>query len=244
MSSYSPFISDWPQFQQYILQLEQDGLVTRTFRRLDPHRQETIVNAILDEAAEHGPASLNIKQVAQRAGVSVGSLYQYFKDRDSMLNFAVELCVRYITFVFDQYTPYLFTLPLGEGLAAYLTGGIEWSRTQTGLLQLFARAAYQGEPRLAEKLVTPIAAYLRETVHKMLSQALARGEIRPDVDLEAMARIIHALTIVVGDSQLLPYLNNYFQVIDPSLEPERIMQSLLALVLNGIGAPPAREAQP
>jgi hypothetical protein len=78
----------------------------------------------------------------------------------------------------------------------------------------------------------------------MLAQAQARGEIRPDVDLESMARIIHALTIVIGDSQLLPYLNDYFQVTDPSLEPERILQSLLDLVQNGIGAPQQRETQP
>ena len=56
--------SDWSEFQPYILQLEQEGLVTRTFRRLDPQRQQAILNAILDEAAERGPAALNIKLVA------------------------------------------------------------------------------------------------------------------------------------------------------------------------------------
>jgi AcrR family transcriptional regulator len=244
MSSYSLSSSDWPRFHLYILQLEQEGLVTRTFRRLDPSRQEVIINAILDEAALRGPASLNIKLVAQRAGISVGSLYQYFIDRDRMLSFAVELCVRYVIEQFDQYRPYLAEMPLREALTAYLMGGIEWGRTQTGFLQLFARAAYQGEQELAEKLVTPIAKYLLETVREMLAQAQARGEIRPDVDLESMARIIHALTIVIGDSQLLPYLNDYFQVTDPSLEPERILQSLLDLVQNGIGAPPQRETQP
>jgi AcrR family transcriptional regulator len=209
---------------------------------LDPPRQEAIVNAILDEAALHGPASLNIKQVAQRAGVSVGSLYQYFKDRDKMLSFAVELSVRFIIDQFDLYLPYLTEMPFREALTAYLQGGIEWGRTQTGFLQLFARAAYQGEQELADKLVAPIAKYLREAVQEMLVKAQGRGELRSDVDLEAAARIIHGLTIVVGDSQLLPYLNVYFQVTDPSLEPERTLQALLDLVMNGIGAPQNEEA--
>ncbi len=85
---------DWTQFPSYIIQAEQQGQVTRTFRRLDPARQQAVIQAILDEAALRGPAALNVKQVARRAGVSVGSLYQYFGDRDSMLNFAVDLCVR------------------------------------------------------------------------------------------------------------------------------------------------------
>jgi AcrR family transcriptional regulator len=230
-------IADWPQFHLYVLQLEQEGLVTRTFRRLDPSRQEAIVDAILEEASLRGPSSMNIKLVAQRAGVAVGSLYQYFKDRDNMLNFAVELSLRYFIEQFDQYRPYLVQMPLREALVAYLVGGIEWSRTQTRFLKFFARAAYQDEQKLAEKLVVPIANYLRETVGEMLALAQARGEIRPDIDIEATERIISALTLVIGDSQLLPYLNNYFQVTSSSLDIEHVMQSFIDLVLNGIGAP-------
>jgi AcrR family transcriptional regulator len=227
--------SDWTQFQPYILQLEQEGLATRTFRRLDPQRQQAVVSAILDEAAQHGPAALSIKRVAHRAGVAVGSLYQYFPDRDGMLQFAVELCVRYTRDAFEQFRPYLAAMPLREALSAYLVGGIEWSKTQAGLLKLFARAAYQGDPELAESLVRPVADVLREMVHNMLSAALERGEIRPDVDLEPATRIVHALMIAAGDSQLLPYLNNYFQLTDPDLPPERMVEALLDFVVKGIG---------
>jgi len=55
-----------------ILELEKKGLVTRTFRRLDSDRQQAIITAILDEAGETGPQDLNIKRVAERAGVSTG----------------------------------------------------------------------------------------------------------------------------------------------------------------------------
>jgi len=51
-------------------------------------------------------------------------------------------------------------------------------------------------------------------VRDMLKGAVERGEIRAKVDLEATERIIHALTITVGDSQLPPQLNTYFQVSD------------------------------
>jgi len=229
-------LSDWEQFQTYIFQLEQEGLATRTFRRLEPQRQQAIVGAILDEATEYGPATLNIKRVAERAGVAVGSLYQYFSDRDGMLKFAVELCVRYVTDAFEGYRPYLAAMPLRDALSAYLVGGIEWSKAQSGLLKLFARAAYQGDPELVESLVRPIANVLREMVHDILVAALERGELRSDVDLEAATRIVHALMIAAGDSQLLPYLNNYFQVVDPSLPPERLVEAVLDFVISGIGA--------
>ncbi len=232
---------DWTQVHTYILQLEQEGLVTRTFRRLDPERQQAILNAILEEAAEKGPAALNIKHVAERAGVSVGSLYTYFPDRDGMLAFAVEVCVRFVNEAFALFRPYLMDIPLREALAGYLIEGIAWSRTYTGLLKLFARAAYGGDPELAESLVRPIATTIRETVHEMLSQAVARGEIRADVDVAAAARIVHALTIAAADSLLLPYLNTYFQVTDEEISPERMLEALLDLVQRGIGSERRKE---
>ena len=227
--------NEWSQFPSYIIQAEQQGQVKRTFRRLDPERQLAVILAILDEAAQRGPTAMNIKQVAQRAGVSVGSLYQYFGDRESMLNFAVDLCVRFVSDSFDEFRPYLVSMPLRAALAAYVSGGIEWSRAEAGFLQLFARAAYQGDAGLAERLVVPISNRLRECISEMLGQAVLRGEIRPGVDLEAVARLVYGLTIAVGDSQLLPYLNNYFQVIAPDMPPDRILSAMLDLVLTGIG---------
>ncbi len=228
-------ISDWAQIHTHILQLEQEGLVTRTFRRLDPERQQTILNAILNDALEKGPMSLSIKQVAERAGVSVGSLYQYFGNRDGMLGFTVEICVRYMVDMFNVFRPMLAAMPIRDGLKAYLSGGIEWSQMQVGMIQFFLRAAYHGEPELADRVVRPVAVILQDTMRDMLTAAVERGEIRPDVDLEAAVRIVNTLMIAIGDSQLLPYLNNYYLVNDENVPNDRLMDALVALIMGGIG---------
>jgi AcrR family transcriptional regulator len=226
--------TDWSNFQTYIQLLEQENKVTRTFRRLDSARQQAVINAILEEATEKGPASLNIKEIARRAGVSVGSLYQYFPNRDGLLDFAVALCARYMTDMFDLSRPYLTAMPLGEALQAYLTVGIEWGKTETGLVRFFGRAAYQGDPELAERLVRPVAVIMRKLTFEMLEQALQRGEIRPDVDLESASRLINGLMIVVGDSQMLPYLNTYFQITDEKISQEHILESLVPFIVGSL----------
>ena len=234
-------LSEWTLIHTQILHLEQAGLVTRTFRRLDSDRQQAILMAILDEASEKGPSAVNIKQVAERAGVSVGSLYTYFDNREGMLAFAVKVCSGFVADAFQQFRPFLLDLPLRDALSAYLVGGVEWSRMYRGMLRLFARAAYHGDPELAGSLVRPIADVLREMVRDMLVSAQERGEIRDDVDLEATTRVVHALTIAMGDSQLLPYLNTYFQVTGETMPAERTMTALLDLVLHGIGIREADE---
>jgi AcrR family transcriptional regulator len=60
-------------------------------RRRSPkqERSRRLVEAILEAAqlvlAESGPEALTTVNVARRAGVSVGSLYQYFAGRDALL---------------------------------------------------------------------------------------------------------------------------------------------------------------
>jgi AcrR family transcriptional regulator len=218
-----------------LLEFEQAGLVTRTFRRLDPPRQQAVLAAILDEAIEKGPAAINIKQVAERAEVAIGSLYQYFGSREGLLNFAIELCISYMTDMFEAYRPLLLEMPLAEGLAAYLNTGVEWSQTQLGMIQFVARAAYHGDPELADRVVKPIGAAMRSVIQAMLAKAVERGEVRSDVDLDATTRAINAALIAIGDSQLLPYLNNYFQVTDRKVTGQRVTEALVALILRGIG---------
>jgi TetR/AcrR family transcriptional regulator len=235
MSSQSIDLSEWKQITARILEFEQAGLVTRTFRRLDPQRQQAVLAAILDEAIEKGPAAINIKQVAERAEVAIGSLYQYFGNREGLLSFAIELCVRYMTDMFETYRPLLVEMPLQEGLTVYLNTGVEWSQTQLGMIQFVARAAYHGDPELADRVVKPIGTAMRSIVHEMLAKAIERGEVRSDIDLEATTRAVNAAMIAVGDSQLLPYLNNYFQVTDRKVSAQRVTDALVALILRGIG---------
>lgn len=235
MSSQSIDLTEWKQITVRILEFEQAGLVTRTFRRLDPQRQQAVLSAILDEAVEKGPAAINIKQVAERAEVAIGSLYQYFGSREGLLNFAIELCVSYMTDLFETYHPLLVELPLEEGLTVYLSTGVEWSQTQTGMIQFITRAAYHGTPELADRVVKPIATAMRTIIHDMLVKAIERGEVRSDIDLEATTRAVNTALIAVGDSQLLSYLNNYFQVTDKKVSAERVTQALVSMILQGIG---------
>ncbi len=227
-------LDEYTDITRLILELEREGRVTRTFRRLDPDRQQAVIRAIFDEAVESGPQSLNIKQVARRAGVAVGSLYQYFGSRDGLLEFAIELVVRVVQAGFEQYQPYLAALPLREALATFGSGGMEWAGDAAGFARFFASAAYGGDPSLSERVVRPIAATMLSMVSDILVAAQARGEVRPDLDLPAAARAVYALNIALYDPILLPYLNAYFQVSGEDVPAERTITAAMEMVIRGL----------
>jgi len=225
---------DWPQIHTHIFQFEQKGLVTRRFRRLDPDRQREILTSILEEAVENGPADINIKRVAARANVAVGSLYAYFGNRYGLLDFTIELCARYMQDFITYDSNNLEQSTLRKALAEYVTGGIEWSEAQTGLVHYFVRIAFHGDSLLSERVVKPVAEAMRGTMQKILTRAVDRSEIRKDLDFEALERIVYALMIAVCDSQIMPCLNTYFQLTDDEMSRERIINALLDFVVCGV----------
>nr|WSY56431.1 TetR/AcrR family transcriptional regulator [Streptomyces sp. NBC_00886] len=223
-------------WQHQVLRLAADGKVSRTFRRLDPPRQMAVIEALLSDAAEHGVDAVNVRRVARAAGVSVGSLYQYFPHREGMLEFAAKAGAGFLTAALDAYRPQMAALPLREGLLAYLTFGVEWSRGYAGLLGFFARTAYQGVPGYGEVLVRPVAASMRGLLAALLDGARERGELRPGVDVPTAVRLIHAMTINLGDTQLLPFLNDYLQLFDDDHPPTAICTAAVEFMLDAIAA--------
>jgi AcrR family transcriptional regulator len=221
----------------FIVGMEQKGLVTRTFRRLDPSRQEAVVRAILEVSAEDGPTELSVPKVAEKANVAVGSLYQYFSGKEGMLQFAISLSMATLMALLEQGRPYLLQMPLREALIGFMNGGVEWGQAQIGATRFFCRAAYQGDAALTETVVRPIAEAMRKIVEEILQAAESRGELRPGVDIPATARILYAITITATDPLLLPYLNVYFQLYNAEMPSEKITSALLDLIMKGVEKP-------
>ncbi|HWA53822.1 MAG TPA: TetR/AcrR family transcriptional regulator [Solirubrobacterales bacterium] len=94
-------------------------------------RSRETVEAIVEAAAQvferHGYAAGTTNRIADRAGLSIGSLYQYFPNKDAIV---VELARRHITDIGEVAWPALEALarempPLREALAAIVFGTIE-----------------------------------------------------------------------------------------------------------------------
>jgi len=228
MSSYVPLESFLDS--TILAELHQRGIITGTFIRLNPARRETIVAGILEEAAIKGPASINIKEVARRAGVPVGSLYQYFNRRQGLLDFAVDTITRQMVAAFTYTKSYLIEMPLHDALMAYFQGGNEMVQEYRGYFQYFAHAAYQNNPALTKRVVEPVARVMLDMTRGILAAAQSRGEIRRDIDFEAMVRMVNTLIIAVYDAQFLPNLNTYYQLIDGNVSKERALNCMVGFI--------------
>jgi len=159
-------------------------------RRRKPlqRRAQMTVDAILEAAAQilgaDGTPGLTTNRIAQRAGVSVGTLYQYFEDKEAILRL---MCERHVANMRDAVTTQLAqaegaTLPSGTRaiLDALLHAQTE-HRTVNRLLQ-------ERVPHLIGiEHIDQIHAMLQGLVREGLAQ---RTDALRDVDLDLATFLI------------------------------------------------------
>jgi AcrR family transcriptional regulator len=170
-----------------------------TRRRPRQARSKALVDAILDAAAQvlsaEGPERTTTNRIAERAGVSVGSIYQYFPDKQALYTALGERYVERLRSALSEVWPAVMAAPPGEILPRVLGGLLEVSTRDpilSGMLHLTAIP-----PRSFE----PIAAFERDL--EQLVAALLRqrpdATSRPVSDPDLAARVIvRAVGGIVG----------------------------------------------
>jgi AcrR family transcriptional regulator len=157
-------------------------------------RAEYTVAAILEAAAgileTRGMEGLNTNLVAQRAGVSVGSLYQYFPNKDALI---VALCLREKTAFYAEAEDAL-SQPTGRTALQYL---ISVSVRQQLRRPALARALdfEEGRPVIAKELATFMAAF-----HGLVQQILSRRDIPPLASMETATDDVLAMVRALVDA--------------------------------------------
>jgi AcrR family transcriptional regulator len=190
-------------------------------------RSEVTVSALFEASIQvllaAGYRKLTTTRVAERAGVSVGTLYQYFPNRQALIICVIERYLEEIVSAIERSCRELNGRPLDE--------------LATGLVDAFIAAKYQ-RVELSRALREPLADVGGEQLVRAAAQraaaALARS-LRECPDAAFRDEKLPALLVVMACSSLMQ-----IAVVDQALPLERttLRAQMRALVLGYL-----REAQ-
>jgi AcrR family transcriptional regulator len=157
-----------------------------------------ILQAAIDLFAAEGHARTSTNRIAERAGVSIGSLYQYFPGKDAIL-----------AALYDRHTA-MIEASIADALALFTAPDVPLERSLRRLLEGLC-AMHDGEPKLTRAVsvqpphVPRLETSLRKQEHVQAVQVEALLRARPDVragDRAVMAQVllqaIEALTRWLG----------------------------------------------
>lgn len=135
------------------------------------------LHALLDAAMQVFATSgvdAPVRDIAEKAGVGVGTLYRHFPQRSDLIvavfRKEVDACAAAAATLADRYAP-------GEALERWLDRFIEFVAAKRGL----SAALHSGDPAY-EPLPQYLMEHLAPAAAGLLKAAAAAGKVRPDVE--------------------------------------------------------------
>ena len=170
---------------------------------------------------------LSTNRIAKVAGVSIGSLYQYFPDKEAVLIALADREVQALRDRLEELLRVTQELPL-EDFVEHAVRGLFAMRQRHALLARVALAE-QELPDMASRRVA-VAESLRDVVRRLLSRR--RDEVRPmDPDVVSFV-VVHAIqgNLQAIDRGLEPWFLSQDELVDEII---RLIQRYIAPAAPG-----------
>jgi TetR/AcrR family transcriptional regulator len=214
----------------------QDSLATATFRRLPPEKQQRLLSVAKRAFAEGGYAETSINQIAATAGISIGSLYKYFRSKEDLFLTIIEEGREVLEEVLGGIAA--SEQPLLERIETLMRAAIEHSRKDPDFVRIYIDCTTQGLAPLAARLTTSIETIAATTYRTLIAEAQARGEIDPSLDPSIAAFCLDNLLLMIQYSFGCDYYRERLALFagHPVLEDaEAIIATSTRFIANALG---------
>lgn len=199
-------------------------------RRKDARPQE-LLTAALGLFVERGYAATRLEDVARRAGVSKGTLYLYFTNKEELFKAVVREHVVHAIGAAEQ-TVAGFDGPTAQLLREILmTWWEQLGATELAGITKLMMAEANNFPDLAAFYEEEVVARGERLIGNVLERGIARGEFRP-VDTEMMTHVLCAPVLM-----LMMWTNGFMPCEKGPIDPQAYMDTFIELSLHGMMAP-------
>lgn len=200
-------------------------------RRKDARPQELLA-AALDLFVDRGYAATRLEDVARRAGVSKGTLYLYFENKEELFKAVVRENIVEVIGKAESDIAAASGASCGELLRTMLN---KWwsevgSTRASGLAKLIMAEA-GNFPEIAAFYNDEVIERGNGLIASILRRGVESGEFAP-MDAEVMTRVLTAPVLM-----LMLWSHSFFPCDTGSIDPEAFMAAFLGLVERGIRAP-------
>jgi AcrR family transcriptional regulator len=161
----------------------------QTFFNLPDEKREFIINAAIDEFAEYGLENASTNRIVANSGISKGSFYQYFEDKQDVFMYLITLLEQEKLDFFKDKRPPSMNMDTFEYFRWMIKTGMEFNSTNPRLTLAVSRVLL-GEGMYYGKNFAGYREKTKQALSTMIKQAIERGEVDPSVDVDLAVMVM------------------------------------------------------
>ena len=174
-----------------------------SFSKLSPDKQEKILQTAIVEFAEHGFDGANINIIAKKAGISVGSMYKYFKTKHDLYLMAVSSSVDKLKAVLNGIISRKMNFL--NTVEAIIRAIQIHSRENISLTRLYNEMATENDPAVVGQIVSAMEGITAKLYASFIAEAQKNEGVRQDIDPRYFAFFLDNLFILLQFSYTCEY---------------------------------------
>lgn len=200
-----------------------------TFYNLSEEKRNKIIDSIISEFENNSYENASINRIVSNAGISKGSLYQYFNDKKDLYRYVINLIVeekmKYITPVMKNPDKHdFFTL-----IRDMYKSGLEFAKDNPRYLNIGNVLLSDVNSPLYQEIIKGNIGKSNEIFEYLIQQGIDRGEIRENINIKLIAHLISDMNVSIVEY----YRKNVSKDWDEGIFI--ILDELLDFLKRGIG---------
>lgn len=202
------------------------------FERISDERRNSILNAGIEEFAQHGYEKANINVIAQKAGISIGLMYKYFKTKEDLFITCVDCGMSHLDKVLQNIMESDDKLLIKAEKLIRAT--CSHSRKNKNYIKIYNEIAGEKNAARSKMLANEIESRTSVLYIDAITTALEKGDVRSDLNPRLFAFFLDNLLLSLQFSFTCDYYRERFKIyygIDVNeIDDEEIVTQLLKFI--------------
>lgn len=197
-------------------------------QKLTKEKIDAILETGISEFAEHGLDRANINVIAKKAGISVGVLYKYYKDKEVFFLACLDKSLQVLDMVIADF------LSGDDKLLARAEKIIRavqyYSREHRDYIKMYNSITVGSNKRFAPELARRIEGVTAKVYAEFIAKASHDGDIRSDLDPRMFAFFFDSLLMMLQFAYSCDYYTERFKIYcgeNVLNQDERVVSELL-----------------
>jgi len=198
-----------------------NGKITEVFKRLKKEKQEVLFKAAAEEFAVQGYKNASMNSLAKTAGVSKGSIFQYFRSKETLFDYVLAAATarvkNYLREVRDDSAEYDFF----SRLESLFLAGFHFIRNHPYLARIYFHLLQSGDSPFGTGKLKALHRKAHSFLEELVREGMKKGDIRPDIDVEKSVYLLNIVSNSLLRSYYIEFLapgSDLYQADDAKLE--------------------------
>lgn len=200
-------------------------------KKIPEEKLQALRNTGISEFASKGLDGANINVIARKAGVSVGTIYNYFGTKENFFTACLEQAMKDLETALMEASA--GDVPLLTRADRLIRAVQSYSRENIEVIRLYNEITSSSGNKMAGSLARKIESISSSAYKKTIREAARKGEICSDVNVEYLAFFFDNLLTTLQFSYACPYYKERLKIYcgeEGLKDDEQMRKNLLAFM--------------